>query len=242
MRPAEPSTLPPLLARLTGVLYLGAIVAGIFAEAVVRAGLVEPGNGRETARNIARYETLYRSGEAGDLVMLCCYVAVTALLYILFAGRRRILSLTAAGFSMVGIATLAVNGLLHMAPLVLLNGAPWPGIGAAELQSLVRIALALHGQLYGLSLVFFGVYCLLLGVLVMRSKLMPWPIGVLMIAGGLSHIGLRMAAILAPGLRDAMPSQIGMMPLLGELAFAGWLILFGAGTRSDHKPAETAQD
>jgi hypothetical protein len=242
MRPTEPSSFPPLLARLTGILYLGTIAAGIFAEAVVRAGLVEPGNGRVTARNIARYETLYRSGEVGDLVMLCCYVAVTALLYVLFADRHRILSLTAASFSMIGIAMLAVNGVLHMAPLVLLNGAPWPGIGTAELQSLIRIALGLHGQLYGLSLVFFGIYCVLLGTLVLRSRLVPWPVGALMIVGGLSHIGLRMTTILAPSLSHAIPRQIGMIPPMGELAFAGWLILFGAGTRTADKPAATLQE
>lgn len=217
-----------LKARLTGIFYLGTIAAGVFAEAVVRGSLVVPGNGRETAANISRHEWLYRAGEVSDLVMLACYIVVTALLYELFAASSRSLSLTAAGFSLTGVATLAANGLLHMAPLALLDGAPHRGIGMAETQSLVQLSLRLHGQVYGISLVFFGIYCMLLGWLAIHSGRLPRWLGALMIAGGLCHLVSRTAALLAPDLARALPSQIGMIPLLAELAFALWLLIVGA--------------
>ena len=221
----------PLKARLTGLFYLGTIVTGIFAEAVARGSLVAPGNGRETAANIGRYELLYRSAEVSDLAMLACYIAVTVLLYELFAPTDRTLSRIAAGFSFTGIAVLAANGLLHLMPLALLDGAPHRGIGMAETQSLVQLSLRLHGQVYGLSLLFFGAYCALLGWLAIRSDRLPRWLGALLIAGGASHIILSITRLLAPDVASAMPSQLGMIPLIAELALALWLLAFGARRR-----------
>lgn len=231
MTPEHAPPFSPLKARLTGAFYLGTIVAGIFAEAVVRGSLVAPGNGRETAANIARYEWLYRAAEVSDLAMLACYIAVTVLLYELFAPADRTVSRIAAGFSFTGIAVLAANGLLHMTPLVLLDGAPHRGIGMAETQSLVQIALRLHGQVYGISLVFFGIYCTMLGWLAIRSGLLPRWLGALMIAGGACHVIVSGTRLLAPEAAGALPSQMGLIPLLAELAFALWLLAFGARRR-----------
>ncbi|MBH0014720.1 DUF4386 domain-containing protein, partial [Pseudoalteromonas sp. NZS100_1] len=103
-------------ARLAGLFYIGTIGCGMFAEAVVRAALIVPGNGRETMRNIADYPWLYRAGGASDVAMLCCYLAVTALLYGLFAPTGRVMARIAALFSLTGIAVLAGNSLLHLLP------------------------------------------------------------------------------------------------------------------------------
>lgn len=234
---SEADGFQPFKARLAGFFYLGTIVAGVFAEAIVRGSLVVSGNGRETAGNIHRYEWLYRAGEVSDVVMLACYIVVTALLYDLFASRSQALSLVAAGFSLTGIATLAADGILYMAPLFLLDGAPHRGIGMAETQSLVQLSLALHGQIYGISLIFFAVYCMLLGWLAIRSGLLPRWLGALMIAGGACHLITSATRLLAPQISGMLPSQLGMVPLIAELSFALWLLLFGARRAIHASPA-----
>jgi hypothetical protein len=161
-------------------------------------------------------------------VLFRSYIVVTALLHDLFSARSRALSLVAAGFSLTGIATLAADGILYMAPLFLLDGAPHPGIGMAETRSLVQFSLTLHGQVYGISLIFFAVYCGLLGWLTLRTGLLPRWLGGAMIAGGLCHLITSVTRILAPDVARLLPSQLGMIPLLAELAFALWLLLFGA--------------
>ena len=215
-------------ARLAGLFYIGTIGCGMFAEAVVRAALIVPGNGRETMRNIADYPWLYRAGGASDVAMLCCYLAVTALLYGLFAPTGRVLARIAALFSLTGIAVLAGNILLHLLPLALIDGAPHPGIPMAEVQSLVRISLSLHNDLYGISLIFFGIYCLLIGWLAIRSRRLPVAVGALLMAGGAVHLVARSLALLSPAIGEAIPGQLDFVPLLGEGAFAIWLLLFGA--------------
>ena len=58
------------LARVAGVAYLLVIVAGIFAEFVVRSRLIVHGDAAATAANITASESLFRFGVVGDGVEL----------------------------------------------------------------------------------------------------------------------------------------------------------------------------
>jgi hypothetical protein len=108
-----------------------------------------------------------------------------------------------------------------MAPLWLMNS------NGADRAALIPLSLSLHGQIYAISLVFFGLYCVLIGLLAIRSRQVPALIGALMIVGGLAHLLLRVAAMLSPELRALIPGPVGLLPLIGEAALVGWLILFG---------------
>jgi hypothetical protein len=221
---------PQAKARLAGLLYLATIVMGLFAEVGARSSVSVRGDGSATAAAIMRNIAYYRAGEAADIVMLGCYIGVTALLYELFARSGRALSLTAMGFSLVGIAVLAANGLFHMAPLALLDGTGTPALPIAQRDALIRLSLDLHGDLYGVSLIFFGVYCILIGWLAIRSRALPPAVGALMIVGGSCHLLTRFATILAPELAHGLPGLMNVAPLIGETALSAWLLLFGVRT------------
>lgn len=211
-------------ARLAGLFYLVTILAGLFAEIGVRSRLIVDGDDRATAAGIAAHLPLYRAGEAADLVMLICYLAVTGLLYGLLADAERAVARIAALFSLTGIAVLAADGALYLTPLALLSGGGLPdGLRDAA----IGRALDLHGEAYGISLVFFGVYCVLIGWLAIRTRRLPWPVGALMALGGASHLALRFAHLLAPGM---LPGQLALTALVGESALAFWLLVFGIRT------------
>src|SRR3546814_13305827 len=83
----------------------------------------------------------------------------------------------AALLSVIGIATLAASGLPAMAPLVLLDGAPHPGIGMAETYSLVELALLPREQVQGIARSFLAMTRLLTGLRVFRSGRFSLPLG-----------------------------------------------------------------
>jgi hypothetical protein len=223
-------------ARFAGLLYLGTIVAGVFAQMFARSPLVVREDAHATAINILAHQDLYRSGLIGDLVMLACYVGVTAIFYAMFRPTGRTLSLAAAGFSMTGIAVLAVDGFFHVAPLHLLGGAPYlQAFSTDQLQALALLSLGLHGDGYDISLVFFGVYCLLLGYLAFRSRLVPRIIGILMAVAGICYLVDSVADLAAPALAARLPSQILIPTLLGEGGLALWLLIFGLRPATDQR-------
>ncbi|WP_313801197.1 DUF4386 domain-containing protein [Sphingobium sp.] len=226
-------------ARIAGLFTLGAMAARVLGDAVARAALVVPGNGRETARNIGDYPWLYRAGEAADVAMLCAMIVATALLYALFAPVARNLARVAAMISLIGIATLAASGVMTMAPLVLLDGAPHPGIGLAEVHSLVQLSLDLREAVQGVGRILIGLYLLLIGLLAFRSGRLPRVIGLGLALGGFIQMVVRSVALIAPDLAHAMVIQADILALIAEAAFALALLI---SRRPPHFPAESAAD
>src|SRR5947199_4586332 len=82
-----------------------------------RRGLVVNGDAAATATNILAHEPLFRLGLAGDLLVVACYLAVTALFYELFKPANRSVSLLAAFFSLVGCAIQGFACVFELAPL-----------------------------------------------------------------------------------------------------------------------------
>ena len=220
-------TSPRLLARIAGAFYLLTIVMGVFAEVFVRGTLVVRDDAAATATNILAHEPLYRFGLATDLTMIACYIAVTLLFYGLFKPVSRSLSLLAAFFSLVGIAVLAVNSLNHLAPLVFLGSAHYlSAFETTQLQALALMSLKMHARGYTIAVVFFGVYCLMIGYFVFRSGFLPRILGVLMAIGGLSYLTNSFAIFLLPTLAARLP-DIMVLGVIAELSLCLWLMVVG---------------
>jgi Domain of unknown function (DUF4386) len=222
---------PRLRARIAGALYLIVIATAMFAESFVRDPLIVSGNAAATAHNILASEQLFRLGFAADLANFACYIAVVLIFYGLFKPAGRTLSLVAAGFGMAGCITGAVNMINQLAPVVLLRGAPYlSAFKSDQLQAVAYVFLKLHTYGYAISMTFFGIYCVLLGYLVLRSTFLPRILGVLLAIGGAGYLTNSFAIFLSP----AFAAQLGVYTLLpgfvAEVSLTLWLIVVGVNT------------
>lgn len=200
-------------ARVAGIAYLVTIAAGLFAEAYARGAILVAGDPTQTAAHLLHAEALYRWGIFSDCIMLGAYLVVTAMLYRLFKPVCAGVSLVAAFFSLLGLALLvAATGLLKL-PL-LQSGWAYD-------------VLRLHGALYGLTNLFFGPYCVLIGWLAVRSRMLPRPIGGLMALAGVVFLVEATAGLVAPALSKSLPDALSLVSLIGESALASWLTIFG---------------
>jgi hypothetical protein len=166
-------TSPRLKARMAGLFYLLTFLTGA-PLLLVGKRLIVAGNAAATATNIQAHESLFWLGFTSNLVVLACYVAVTALFYDLFRVVSRSLSRTAAFFSLVGLAVQAAGSAFYLAPRVILGGDPYLDVFKVEqLQAMALLFLKLNTQAYNVGLAFFGFYCLLIGCLILRSTFLP---------------------------------------------------------------------
>jgi hypothetical protein len=210
------------LARIAGFLYLAVFVTGVVALSTA-GRLVVRDNAAATAANIQANEASFRVGIASDLLMVACYVAVTALFYVLFKPVHRTVSLLAAFFSLTGCAILGGAHLFETASITVLGREPsLSGFRPDQLQGLAFLFLKLFGQCYNLSLVFFGFYCVLIGWLVFRSGFLPRILGVLMVFAGLGWL-----TFLWPPLTKSLYPYILVPGGLGEGALTLWLLVKG---------------
>jgi Domain of unknown function (DUF4386) len=215
-------TSPRFKARVAGLFYLLVFLMG-GAALIVSGGIVVSGDASATATNILAHEVRFSLGFAFNLLVIACYVVVTALFYDLFKPVNRNLSLVAAFFSLTGCAICASAFLFYIAPLVILSGAPYSGAFRTEqLQALALLSLKLSTQAYNVGLVFFGCYCLLIGCLIFKSTFLPRILGALMTIAGLSWL-----TFLLPPLVNVL-SPYNLAPgVLGEGSLTLWLLLFG---------------
>jgi Domain of unknown function (DUF4386) len=224
--PAETS--PRALARLGGLLYLIIIVAGLFGEAFSRGRIIVSGDAAATASNLRSSEFLWRLGIAGNLLHLVCAVVLTVIIYILLRPVGRDLALLSAFFDLVSIGLEAISKLPLLAALFLLGNAEYlKAIDPRQLQALAYVSIRLHGQGFGLSLIFFGCGCLVRGVLLFRSGYLPKFLGILLPIAGLCYLTNSFALLLAPKIADLLFPAILIPAFLGELALCLWLLVKG---------------
>jgi hypothetical protein len=228
---------PRFKARIAGVFYLVTIVTRMLVEIFVRNRLVVPDDAAATAANILAHEPLWRWGFAGDIVAFASYIALTALLFELFKPVNRSFSLVAAFFSLVASVVQAISSLFHLAPLVLLGGAPYLSVFTVEqLRALALMFLKLRAAAYhNIGLVFFGLYLLLVGILILRSAFLPRILGVLMVLAGLSYV-----PFLSPPLVPSLQPYILVFPGVGQISLCLWLLVMGVNGQRWKEQASAA--
>lgn len=205
---------PARLALPAGLLYLGVIAAGLTAEFAIRQPLVVSGDAAATFANIAASLPLMRAGFALDTAMVLADIGLAVLLFFLFRPAGPVLATFAMVFRLVQAVVLAAGLLLHLGAMHLATGPQ---------TETVLFLMEMQAQGYDLGLIFFGVNCLVMAVLLCHSGLAPRFLAALVGAAGLVYLAGSFTRFLAPGLHGyVLPAYA--VPMLAELAFALWLL------------------
>jgi Domain of unknown function (DUF4386) len=214
---------PRTTGRLAALFFLLTIVLGVLAQSFVSERLVIPSDAAATAANLASHEALYRFGFAVYLVEMACQITMVALFYDLLRPASTRLSRLAAIFGLVGCTIKALSRLFYIAPLLLLGDAEYLRVFSGE--QLQALALVLHKVNDGgaaIALVFFGIYALLKGYLMLRSTFLPRALGVLSLMGGAGWL-----TFLSPPLGMQVFPIVALVALTGSVATIGWLLVVG---------------
>jgi len=213
---------PRLKARLAGAFYLLTfLIGGVALFATGR--LVVRDNAAATAANILTHRPSLWLGFAAFLLVVACYVVVTALFYELFRPVNRSLSVLATFFSLTGCAIQASICALLVAPAEVLGGGQYLGVFSQEqLQAAAYMLLKLYSQAFNIPLAFFGIFCVLIGYLILRSTFLPRFLGVLMVLAGVGWL-----TFVYPPLATRLDPYIRVPGLVGEGALTLWLLAVG---------------
>lgn len=219
---------PMALARTCGALYLVVIVLGIFGEAFVRGRIIVPGDAAATADHLRSMESLWRVGIASEFVLLVCASLMTAIFYVLFRPVSRVLALMKLCLNVVSISVEAVSAMDLIAALFPLGRATsLSAFTPEQLNGLAMMSLRAHGNGFGVALLFFGVECVIIGWLIIRSGYFPKAIGVLMQIAGVCYVTNSFALLLSPALANVLFPAILLPAFIGELSLCLWLLIKG---------------
>ena len=130
-----------------------------------------------------------------------------------------------AFFRLVYAAIFAFAAIAHFAPLAVLTGEGLSAFTTPQLEALALMSLKLHSLSYNIALLFFGIHCVLLGILIARSRFLPALIGVLLVIAGVCYLINSATHLVFVGV-DFYP-WILLPGLLGEGGLTLWLLVVG---------------
>lgn len=222
------------LARLAGLCYLIVIATGLFSEVFVRQALRVPNNALATAQNIQTHELLFRWGFVADILNFVVGLPTIVIIYHFFKMVNKLLVQIALAFVIVQTAIIAVNLLNQILPLLILSDESYlNAFQPNQLATLSLLSLNLQAQGYGIGLVFFGFYCLIIGFLILKSSLLPHVLGVLYATAGLCYLINSFIMFLSKGFENPMFVYLAIPIFIGELSLCLWLLIKGIDT-SNH--------
>lgn len=217
---------PGLIARLIALLYVFESAASVAGQLIIPGRLVVRGDAAATARNVLANEAVFRVGIAGALLAVAFHILTGVLVYYLLKPVSRTFALLTVLLLVVASGIQASAALMQSGALVALKGTV--SLGAFAVEQREAIALLLldwNNQTYDFYLVFFGLWCIALGALMMRATFVPRVLGAGMVLAGVGYL-----PYLYPPLANSL-YPYNLVLGVGELAFVLWLAIRGVDAR-----------
>ena len=216
-------------ARSAGLLYFLLGITAPFGLMVVPGKLIVRGDATATADRIRASESLLRIGIASELIPQVICVFLVLALYRLFKPvnvfhARQLVVLGA----LVSVPIMFVNVLNEIAALILVSGVDFLSVfDKRQLDGLAFLFMRLHGEGINVASVFWGLWLLPFGMLVIRSGFIPRVFGVLLIIAGAAYLVSAFTSILLPEHAHRV-GQVAMIFEMGEVPIIFWLLIWGA--------------
>jgi hypothetical protein len=215
-------------ARTAGWIYLTVAVTGGFSMLYVPS-LIVIGDAEATLRNIAASEALLRLGLVCGLACQALFVFLGLALYRLLADVDRARARLMVGLVITGAAVAFLNMLNQVPALVVASGAPYlDAFTPAQRPAIAMLFLGLHAEGIVLAKVFFGLWLVPLGLLIVRSGFLPKVLGWLLVVGGVGYVVDVPVHFLAPHVAAAVTPIATAPSGVAEVSLILWLLVKGA--------------
>ena len=214
--------------RLPGILYLCMILFGMFAQ-IIRSNIFVFNDSINTLENFQSSLFILRLAFISDLLMTVFYLLTAWSLFNLLKQINKNQSLLFLLLTVVSVAILSMNMINHIA-IIEINNANYLNINNFGIILLSQFLANLHTYGYLISQLFFGLWLLPLGVIILKSKIMPTYFGIMLIAATFGHLIEIFTTFLFPG-NDFITYPGLLIAMLGEFSFCFWLIYKGINVK-----------
>lgn len=215
------------IARIAGLWYLG-FALGPFYLLYVPSRTVVPGDAVATSARVLAHETLFRFGLLTEALGSVIFIGLALALYRLFedVDRHRCRQLLA--LVLISSALVLVADVFNAAALfVFRSGDSFAGLDPLTRDMLGLTLIRMHGLANSINQLFWGLWLLPFGWLVVRSRFLPRWLGYWLLLDGVAWVFLSVMWFLAPRHNDLL-FRVLQPVFFAELAAMLWLLIFGA--------------
>ncbi|ROH91866.1 DUF4386 domain-containing protein [Stagnimonas aquatica] len=214
--------------RLAGALYLVVVLTGLFSLMYVPSKIGASGDLQDTVRDILGAEPLFRAGIAAFLLKQIAFLLLPLALYRLLRPVSHSAAVLMVALAVVSVPIALVSLAHRLDALDILTGSYGPALAADALQAQAILALGAYRHGLLVTTLFWGLWLLPFGYLVIRSGFLPKLLGVFLILGGLAYVTQVFGQILLPD--RSLPGWVMLPAAVGEIGICLWLLLVGVRT------------
>jgi hypothetical protein len=217
------------ISRLAGALYLVVVATGLFSLIYVPSHITVPGNPSATASNMVSQEALFRAGIAAFLVKQVAFLLLPLALFRLLRPVQALAATTMVVLAVVSVPIALVSLSSKLDAIDVLTGPYSQSASPAELQTQAMLCLNTYGNGLLVTTLFWGLWLLPFGYLVVRSGFLPKTLGVFLVLGGVGYVTQVFWQILQPSID--FPGYVLLPAAIGEIGICLWLLVLGPRSR-----------
>ncbi len=212
-------------ARWTGIFYLGLAIAGLVGFLLVRSELFVADDSSATLANLINHAELARIGIAADISAVLTQALAAVWFFKLFRRENSLAAGAIAAFGLVNAAAITVATAFSATALAV-AGDPSLAPGGDQ-EGTVQLLYTVSGTLWGIGGLFFGLWLVPMGYVIVTRGLMPVTLGWILLVGGVAYVVGTYLAALAPDSTESIGSILVGLATIGEFWMIGYLLIFG---------------
>lgn len=211
-------------ARLTGLFYLGLAVTGLLGFLMIRAQLYVEADPAATLANLTSKATLARAGVGLEMGIVLTQTLAAVWFYKLFRSVDNVEAGAIAAFGLINAIAILVSAALLAGALKIAGDVSI--IAGGDAAGTVQLLYVLSGKLWSVGAIFFGLWLIPMGTLVLRSGWMPRALGYVLVVGGVGYVLSAFLGQMVPNV-GVWADLLTIPASVGEFWMIGYLLWFG---------------
>jgi len=208
-------------ARIAGVWYLVLAIAGVVGFLVLHPQIYVSGDLPQTVANLSEHETIARLRLLLEFAIVISQAMAAVYFFKLFKDIDHVASWALAAWGtmnagVIMISAIAMGGAINVANTTLIM---------SDKLIMIQIFDQVIKNAWGVGSLFFGLWLIPMGYIVVSSQRMPLWLGRTLILGGVGYIAS--AFLSYAGFRFSWVDMLTIPATIGEFWMIGYLLVFG---------------
>ncbi|MBL7857443.1 MAG: DUF4386 domain-containing protein [Cyclobacteriaceae bacterium] len=208
-------------ARITGVWYLMLAITGMVGFLMLHSRIYVSVDPSKTLANLTEHETLARLRLLFEFLIVIFQALAAVWFYKLFKDIQHVAAWSLAAWGMVNAVAIMISAMA-------MGGAIEVATGTQTLNEkvlLIQMFSLFIRHAWGVGSLFFGLWLIPMGYVVVSSQRMPVWLGRILLLGGVGYIASAFTNYI--GLDDPWVGFLSMPATVGEFWMIGYLLIFG---------------
>lgn len=214
-------------ARITGAWYLLLAISGMIGFLLLHSRIYVSGDISKTVTNLGEHETLARIRLLMEFLIVVSQALTAVYFFKLFKDINHFASWALAAWGMMNAGLIMISAIAMGGAIKVANSE----LALSDKIIVVQIFDQFITHAWGLGSLFFGLWLIPMGYIVVSSQRMPVWLGRILILGGVGYILSAFASY--SGFDDAWVGFLPIPATVGEFWMIAYLLIFGIREASE---------